>query len=256
MKMKTKRIHVLSLLFSLGWGSGAFADGLDCNPASTQIEAAICEDTALSELAAFADVLGEVTGLEVSYSEANDREDYGLSNGIQRLLSTLTVFEVEPLIKASEDLAWDFVFDDQNKILFIKAKYAHGQDALVVFDPSSSGGSTPLFSEMEFVFDAGRNRYRADGNILEVTWTGRPAENTEKFRYQDGCWRLIGEDTVWAGYMVEFNDDLAAQSMNYLTGHAIFDFKNEKGVVRRFDPQIRCLRQGPSFQEITFHEKD
>lgn len=256
MIMMCRRIFILPFLLSLGWGDASNADGFDCDNTTAGIEMAICNSTELSALAALADVLGTVVGLDVRYPETSVLEDVGMSNGVRRLLSTLTFYEIDPLINASQHLTWDFVFDDQNKILFINAKNDYLQDGLVVFDPSAIGSSTPIYTEMEYVFDAARERYRSVGNILEITSRARPSEFTEKYRYQDGCWRLIGEDTTWADYMVEFNDDLAAFSVNHLTGRAIFDFKKEKGVLRTFDPHVRCLHERPTYHEIEYHDAD
>lgn len=256
MTTKHGKILTLCVAFLPGWAGTSHADSLDCNNTTTEVEAAICYNTELLDLVAFADLLGGVVGLDIRYPDTAVNDDLGISNSMRRLLSTLTLSEVEHLVNVSQPLAWDFVFDAQNNILFIKAKHDHLQDGMVVFDPSAAGSSTPLFTEMEYVFDAVRYRYHADGNILEVTSSARPSSSTEKFRYQDGCWRLIGEDRAWAGYMIEFNDDIAAFSINHLTGQAIFDYKNEQGVQRTFDPQVRCLHQRPVYHQINYHDAD
>jgi len=56
--------------------------------------------------------------------------------------------------------------------------------------------------------------------------------------------------------MIEFNDDLAAISINHLTGRALFDFKSEKGVVRRFDPSVQCLGDSLNANQLKFHATD
>lgn len=251
---KLSKILTTCVTFWLGWASTSHADALDCNNTTTEVEAAICYNTELLDLAAFADLLGGIVGLDIRYPDTAVNDDLGMSNSVRRLLSTLTLSEVEHLIDVSEPLAWAFVFDKQNNILFIEAKHDDLQDGVVVFDPSATGSSTPLYTEMEYVFDAVRYRYHADGNILEVTSSARPSSSTQKYRYQDGCWRLIGEDRAWAGYMIEFDDDIAALSINHLTGQAIFDYKNEQGVRRTFDPHVRCLNQRPMYHEITYHD--
>lgn len=256
--MTSKHFIVLTLCIALpvAWAGTSHADTLDCNNTTTEVEAAICYNTELLDLVAFADVLGSVVGLDIRYPDTDVNDDLGMSNSMRRLLSTLTLSEAEHLVNVSQPLAWDFVFDAQNNILFIKAKHEYLQDGLVVFDPSAVESARPLYTEMEYVFDAVRHRYRASGNILEIMSMARPAESTTKYRYQDGCWRLIGEDRTWAGYMIEFNDDLAAMSINHLTGQAIFDFKEDKGVLRSFDPEVRCLSDRFTYHDINYHDSD
>jgi hypothetical protein len=254
--MHYRRVLTLSFLLSFGWAGAMKANGFDCSGTTTGLETEICKDTELSELAALAGVVGTVVGLDVRYSALNYDEDFGLSSGVRRLLSSLTLSEIETLVDLSHGLAWDLVFDDVHNILLINAKQRYAQGGLVVFAPSAQSTSTPIYVEMEHVFDAVRYRYRLVGNILEVISWARPSESTEKFRFQEGCWRLIGEDRLWANYMVEFNDDLVAISVNHLTGLAILDFKEEKGVERRFTPQVGCLDKKFNFYEIEYQDAD
>ena len=250
------RFPTFALLFLIGWGSVSHSDGLDCSRPVGDVEASICASSELSQLAALADALGSVVGLEVQYDANSVNEDFGLSRGIGRLLSTLTFSEAHNLSGLSQHLPWDFVFDVSNKILILRAENSSLQDGLALFGPRASSASTPIYAEIETMYDATRRRYRSDGDILEVTTSALPAETVEKFRHQDGCWRLIGTDTVWAGYMIEFNDDLAAISINHLTGRALFDFKSEKGVVRRFDPSVQCLGDSLNANQLKFHATD
>lgn len=254
--MHYRQVITLSFLLLLGWAGAVKADGLDCSGVTTGIEAEICKEAELSELAVLADVLGTVVGLEIRYAELGFDEDFGLSNGVRRLLSTLTFSEIEALMNSSRGLAWNFVFDDEHNILFINANQDQLQDGLVVFAPSANGTSTPTYVEMEYVFDPVRTGYHLLGNILEVTSRTRHSRSIEKFRYQNGCWRLIGEDRDWADLLVEFDDDLARVSINHLTGQAIFDFKENKGVERTFTPQVGCLHERLSFYEIEYHDVD
>ncbi|WP_417839981.1 hypothetical protein [Tritonibacter scottomollicae] len=256
MNIQVLRLPTLLLLLSCGWGSASHADGLDCSHAVDDLEAAICAKSELSQLAALADALGSVVGLEVKYDAKSVNEDFGLSRGVGRLLSTLTLSEAHNLSGLSQRLPWNFVFDVEKKVLILNAEYTYLQDGLVVFDPTATSSSTPNYSEMETLYDAVRYSYRTVGNILEITSNARPAETTEKYRFQDGCWRLIGTDTVWAGNMVEFNDDLAAVSTNHLTGREVSDFKLEKGIVRTYDPFVQCLGDELSYGQIVYHDKE
>jgi hypothetical protein len=256
MNIRLLRLPTLLLLLSFGWGSTSYADSLDCNLAADDVEAAICAKSELSQLAALADALGSVIGLEVKYDARSVNEDFGISRGVGRLLSALTFAEAHNLAGLSQNLPWGFEFDVQNKILIISAETAWLQDGLVVFNPSSTGSSTSAYVEFETLYDAVRYRYRTIGNILEIQHRAQPAVTVHKYRHQDGCWRLIGTDTVWAGYMIEFNDDLTAVSINHLTGQAISDFKVETGVVRTFDPIVQCLGDGSPYHQIEYHDVD
>lgn len=251
-----RKLRAFVLLMPFAWASAAHADAVDCNNTSGEIEAAICNNQEFSQLAALADALGTIVGLEVKYLETSVNGDFGIGRGVGRLLSALTFSEAHNLAGLSQGLPWDFVFDVPNKILVIRAETASLQDALVVFDPSAAKSSTPIYVELETLHDAVRHHYRSVGDILEIRSNARPAETVEKYRHQDGCWRLIGTDTVWAGYMIEFNDDLAVISINHLTGRAIFDFKEAKGVVRTLDPQVRCLNDRFTYQEFKYHDAD
>lgn len=251
---RLRSISALCFALTLCWGNPVKADGLNCLNPTTETEVAICNDPTLADMAVLAQVLGNIVGLDVRYAHSSIQEDLGLSNGLRRLLSTLTLAEAASLVDASQHLAWDVVFDEQNKILFINSDKANLQDGLVVFAPSAVGSSTPIYVEMELVLDAFRYRYRADGNILEARHSSKPASFTKKYRYQDGCWRLIGEEMTWVDYMIEYDNDMAAYSINHLTGQAIFDYKVETGVLRTFDPHIRCLDERLTYHEIDYHD--
>ncbi len=244
----------LTLLLSGVFAGPSLADSVDCNYPEGDIERGICDDPNLATLAHLADVIGAVVGLDVRYAERGIWEDYGLNRAINRLLSTLALDDVAALTEPSVSADWNFIFDDQNKILFIEAKSYPLQNGVVVFDPDTDGTPAVLYVEMYNFDDAGRYSYRTVGNILEVRSSFRPAESVDKYRYQDGCWRLIGSDTAWAGYMIEYNDDIAAQSTNYLTGRSIFDYNTDQGVVRTFDPEVFCLGPFGSSNVIQYHD--
>ncbi len=244
----------LTLLLSGVFAGTSQADSVDCNYPEGDIERGICDDPNLATLAHLADVIGAVVGLDVRYAERGIWEDYGLNRAINRLLSTLALDDVAALTEPSVSADWNFIFDDQNKILFIEAKSYPLQNGVVVFNPNADGTPPVLFAEMYSYDDVGRYSYRTVGNILEVTSRAQPAVSVDKYRYQDGCWRLIGSDTVWAGYIIEFDDDIAELSINYLTGRAIFDYKVDKGVVRTFDPEVLCLGPFASSNAIQYHD--
>jgi hypothetical protein len=254
MKPQILRLPVFIFFVSLSWSNATQAESVECGNINGEVAKAICAKSELVALAALIDALGSVVGLEVKYDANSIGEDFGMSRGVRRLLSTLTFAEAHNLDGLSPDLPWDFTFDVQNKVLILRAENAYLQDGLAVYPPTATSSSTPIYTDFPETYDALRYTYRMADDILEVTATARPADTTDKFRYQDGCWRLIGTDTVWAGYMIEYNDDLAAVSINHLTGREILDFKEKTGVLRTFDPAVRCLGDDFYAYQIEYHQ--
>ena len=230
------------------------ANNASCDNADTPAAEVICQSTELSELAALADVLRTLVGYDIRSEENATAEDAGLNHSVAKGLAMLTRDDIGPLINASHNLAWDITHDNLTHIILIKARQIHGQDGIVVFDPTAAPTSAPIYANLGYVFDAVRTGYSMKGNVLEVSSWARPSEGVQKFRYQDGCWRLIGEDRVWADYMIEFNDDIAALSVNYLIGLAIFDYKDKRGVRRTFDAEVMCLGQNAWDHPLTYHD--
>ena len=204
------------------------ADRLDCSGTTTGLETEFCKNTELSELAALADVLGTMVGLDVRYSASSHDDDFRTQQRCTPSVIDINTVRCGSLGRSFIGFGLGYCFDDVHNVLLINSKQWGSQDGLVVFAPSAQAASTPIYVEMNHVFDAVRYRYRLVGNVVEVSSSARPAEGAEKYRFQNGCWRLIGEDRRWSDYMVEFNDDLEAISINHLTGQAILDFKEEK----------------------------
>lgn len=230
------RSYALALALS-AMGSTASA-GIDCNTPVTAVEATICNDAALSEIASLADEIGSAVGLEIRYDDLEQAGD--LHQRFDRLLKTLTIADVERLTPKQ---GRSYLFDVNNSILFLHTEASPLQDMMVVFDQDG----TASYIAMEPYDDAGRYYYRAKGNILEIDSSFSPASFTQKFRHQDGCWRLIGQDGAWR------DEDPSEQSVNFLTGQEISTFRDGSERVRSFDPFVICLGDGFYSYDIEYH---
>ncbi len=233
------KAFAIALLFS-GAGTSVGAGILNCSGTATATEIAICNDDALSDLANMAADIGNAVGLEIGYSNLATPDD--LYPRFDRLLRTLTVSDMDKLTTRRQE--WQFDFDGANKILFINTADSPLQNMMVVFEADGSAGHVAA----EHPYDAGRYSYRAVGNILEVTSSFAPALFIEKYRYQNGCWRLIGEDASWR------DEDPDQRSINYLTGQAIFEYKDGSSITRSFDTRVICLGEDSYSYEIEFHD--
>lgn len=215
------------------------ADRLACAAPATEAEGAICKEPWLPDLALLAVELGDAIGLDIRYSDIDPPNEF--FGRLDRLLRTLTVADMEKLV-AGRNL-WTFDFDVANKILFMRLDGSDLQDMMIVFGPEGN----VAYIASEDARDAGRYNYRTVGNVLEVSSHFAPALSIEKFRYQDGCWRLIGEDGQWR------DEDPNDSSINYLTGSAFFNYKDGSSITRTFDPFVSCLGEILYPQEITYH---
>ena len=226
MLLHKNRPYALAFLLSC-LGANVNADLLACSEPATESEAAICKDRTLADLALLAGELGNAIGLDIRYSDIDPPNE--IYQRFDRLVRTLKVADMDKLT-AGRNL-WTFDFNDANKILFISLDGSSAQDIMVVFGPEGE----VAYVAMEPADEAGRYDYRLVGNILELSSNFAPAGFVEKFRYQDGCWRLIGEDGSWR------DEDPYERSINYLTGRAIFHYKDGSSATRTFDPFVSCL---------------
>ena len=202
------------------------------------LEAEIYNDAALSDIASLAEEIGRAVGLDIRYESLGNAD--GLSAQLYRLFNTLTVADVDRLVPQQ---GRSYLFDEANRILFVHTEDSDLQDMMVVFDESGDAS----YIGMEPYDDAGRYSYRAVGNVLGVDSNFRPASFTQKFRYQDGCWRLIGSDGWWR------DEAPMEQSLNMLTGHEISTFRDETVRKRTFDPQVQCLGDTFYFYDLQYH---
>lgn len=239
MILRQCRPYAFAFLFT-GMGAMSSADTLDCTLPATDIEAAICSDQELSDIVGMANDIGNAVGLDIKYSDLEAPDQ--LYQRFERLLGVLTIGDMDKLTTEQQGVA--FKFDAPKKILFIDAGDSLLQDAIVVFDASNK----VAYMAMEAADDAGRYDYRAVGNVLEIDSSFAPASFTQKFRNQDGCWRLIGEDGRWR------DEDPIQRSINFLTGRAIFDYRDGSRVKRSFDPQVSCLGEDFSAYDLKYHD--
>ena len=221
-----------------GLGTAASA-ALDCTSPATQVEAAICNDAVLSEIASLAEEIGSAVGLDIRYDDLEQAD--GLSEQLHRLLKTLTVADVDRL---TPHQGRSYLFDEANRILFSRAEDSALQEMMVVFDKDGAAS----YTAMEPFDDAGRYFYGTSGNILEIDSSFRPASFTRKFRYKDGCWRLIGEDHWWR------DEEPDESSTNFLTGRQISTYRDGSTRTQTFDPQVICLGDEFYFYDIVYHD--
>ncbi len=235
---ENKLCLVAFLVFCLGGNTNA--GELACSDPANESEEAICKDPMLADLALLAAELGDAIGLDIRYSDIDPPSD--IYPRFDRLVRTLRVADMDKLV-AGRNL-WTFDFDDANEILFMSLEASPLQDMMIVFETDGK----VAYVASEDAEDAGRYHYRSVGNILEITSSFLPARFTNKFRHQDGCWRLIGEDGSWR------DEDPYASSINYLTGRAIFQYKDGSSTTRTFDPFVSCLGDNFYAYEITYHD--
>jgi hypothetical protein len=213
----------------------------------------ICGNSELSTVAYIAENIGNVVGLGIRYNDLNVYSNLDSQRGslrttlyqrLDRLLRTLTVANLDELTASSE--GWAFDFDPINKIFFVDVNGSDVEDIIVIFNASGTVAHVEIDAGAG---DGGSRSYKSEGNVLEITAVlGNALYFTQKFRYQDGCWRLIGEDG-WTGYEpANFN------SINYLTGQAIFDYEEGSSVSRTFDPQVSCLGEDFYSSEIKYYD--
>ena len=174
-----------------------------------------------------AEELGNAVGLEIRYSDIEGADDF--YQRFNRLVGTLTVADMDKLIAGTN--LWTFDFDEANEILFLSLEASPLQDMMIVFGPDGK----VAYVASEDAEDAGRYHYRSVGDTLEITSSFAPGGFTNKFRYQDGCWRLIGQDGAWR------DEGPHLGSINHLTGRAILEYRDGSSTTRVFDPSVSCL---------------
>lgn len=232
---------LMAMIFALHAGS-LQAVG-PCDTAGTRLPDTLCAKPELAELAALADRLGRIVGQHIPVAADPISEDFGLSRGITRLLSVLTLSEAKQLAKAQYDLPWQFHFDHAQKVLRLVSVDRYHQGGIAVFAPDAGPTATPEHAQMGQTYDAQRLSYAIKGRVLEVTAQAGAGLSIHKYRFQNGCWRLIGEDAYWPDHMVEFSNDLTSVSVNHLTGLAILTYFEDPEVRQTFTPLINCLSE-------------
>lgn len=226
MSWNKNRPYFFAMLFA-SLALNASAGSLACNEPANEAEAAICSDNILSDFALLAGELGNAVGLEIKYSDIEGTDDF--YQRFNRLVETLTIADMDKLM--AETNSWEFDFDEANAILFMGLEASPLQDIMIVFGTDGK----VAYVASEYAEDAGRYHYRSVGNILEITSSFLPASFTNKFRYQDGCWRLIGQNGSWR------DEDPHQGSINHLTGQVVFEYRDGSSTTRAFEPSVSCL---------------
>ncbi|MGJ8625189.1 MAG: hypothetical protein ACSHW1_20800 [Yoonia sp.] len=227
-------------LFLVGSGTVVRADALNCDRLTTDALTMICGNRALSDLASLAGDIGDTVGLDLRYNDVTGTDDMYQRFG--RLLRALMVSDMDQLEIRQQ--GWVVEYDQASRILFIKPSDSQLQDMMIVFGTDNSVS----YVAMEHYDDAGRYQYQLNGTVLEIYSRFSPGSFFDKYRYQDGCWRLIGEDNLWR------DEDPDERSINHLTGQAEFRYRDGTRVSRTFDPKVICLGDHFSSFEIEYHQ--
>lgn len=96
--------------------------------------------------------------------------------------------------------------------------------------------------------------YSFQNSILSVHHYSSPATNIKKYRWQNDCWRLIGEDRQFNFRGYNPNNERIGISINHLTGRAIYTFEEGVPINRTFDPEVWCFGDGNYSSDINFHD--
>lgn len=220
--------------------SPLYAASFDCSKATTDIENAICADPKLGSLDELASILSSYVGLDINFKTSDlyieDLADY-YAFQISRLMKLISIKDATKLHSYRLEY-WNLELNLDHRYLIFRPRVDNLQEGMILFGANNSTD----YAVMEPISDAGKHVYNFSKGILETKAKYRPATITTKYRFEDDCWRLIGRDTIWAEYMIEFSDDLKSRSINYLTGKQIIQFANGNIETKMTDVIVSCLR--------------
>ena len=247
--LKYMKSLALAFLLSVGAGGEVGAASFDCSEASTETEIAICADPVLSALDELARILSKYVGLVISFDEIDANYDdisehYSL--GINSLLRNVAQPHIGSLMDDIANLStWDAELYPGN-VLIIRPQINGPQEVLIIFGESHF----PLFFEMEHILNAFSVQYSVENNVLFVRSFASPATIIEKYRWQNGCWRLIGSDRYFNHRGYNPDNDPIELSINTLTGQEILYYDNGNSIARTFDPEVWCIGEGKYISKI------
>ncbi|MBF9052706.1 hypothetical protein LSUCC1028_00420 [Rhodobacterales bacterium LSUCC1028] len=187
----------------------------------------LCSDEDNVAVIELADALSSITGLAIDYSllDENDRDwnDYGIEQVYYPSLQALAQVVSKDLLNPdalgilSSLRHWTPEYYEEHDVLVLQPVSGRLQPQLFVLTPADHASGS--YVEVNTHHDAFRYEYTFEEDILIARWSASLASFTSKYRFQDGCWRLIGSDRWWNAFLV--GTDLTEESLNYLTGRAI-----------------------------------
>lgn len=220
---------VLALALCLTHITALFANPMRSSCADPEISTLqhLCSDEENEAVIELADALSSITGLAIDYSllDETDRDwnDYGIEQVYYPSLQALAQVVSKDLLNPdalgilSSLRHWTPEYYEEYDVLVLQPVSDRLQPQLFVLTPADHPSGS--YVQVNNHHDAVRYQYEFDGNVLVVRWNARPASFVEKYRFQDGCWRLIGADRWWNVFLV--GTDLREESVNYLTGRTI-----------------------------------
>ena len=244
---------LIGLMLLVGAPSLTLAASFDCDKATTETEIAICADPELSALDELADVLEKYVGLTVNFNEIDANYDDIADHytfGINSLLGLVAQPDIASLADDVANLStWEAELYPSN-VLIMRPQIYGLQEVLIIFGERHY----PLFVEMEHINSPFSFQYTIEDNVLFVSMNANPASILHKYRRQNDCWRLIGEDSTFNHRGYNPSNDPVGRSINYLTGHAILSYDNGKSIARTFDPEVWCIGEGKGSYSIDYHD--
>ena len=242
------------LLFSL-LVSPLYAASFDCSKATTHSGKIICEESlpALDELASVvSNFVGlpldlnskqfdEATSTVISDDPFSEKIADQYAAAIKRLLTVIKFQDVEALsFLISQLQSWDVSLSKDKSILIIKPNgRLWNPEGILVYENKNG---FPKFVNFETHVNAVQTRFNFDGKILKVSKESRHFGVYKKYRFQNGCWRLIGEDGLYTSAAMLDDSDIEEYSINYLTGKEINKFVNGNTATEINEIKISCLK--------------
>ncbi|WP_340261036.1 hypothetical protein [Roseobacter sp. HKCCA0882] len=223
----------------------------------------LCSDEDNVAVIELADALSSITGLVIDYSllDETDRDwnDYGIEQVYYPSLQALAQVVSKDLLNPdalgilSSLRHWTPEYYEEHDVLVLQPVSDRLQQHLFVLTPADHASGS--YVEINTHNDAIGYQYNFEGDILIARSSSSHASFSTKYRFQDGCWRLIGADRWWNSFLV--GTDLREESVNYLTGRAIL-------TLHRNGPESPTYEEELSFEtgriclgdpiEVTFSE--
>ena len=230
------RQFLISLMLVVGVPSIAAAASFDCDRAATETEIVICSDPELSALDELAGILTKYVGLTVNFNEIDANYDDIADHytfGINSLLGLVAQPNIASLADDVANLStWEAELYPRN-VLIMRPQIYGLQEVLIIFGERVLGERHyPLFVEMEHITSPFAYEYSIENNLLFVHMNSRPAYLRRQYRWQNDCWRLIGEETSWNYFRYDPENEPVGELINYLTGQAIVSYDNGESIAR------------------------
>lgn len=252
------RLLWLALLLSVGVGTMGHSASFDCDKAATEVEIAICSDPELSALDQLAHELSKNVKLKIDYDQIESNYETAHENISEHIISSISkflgLFSKPSLHLITSDiaklLAWDAEWYSSD-IFIIRPEIERLPQALIVYGREAQ----PVYSEIEnSLVGPIEAVYSFQNSTLSVHHYSSPATNIQKYRWQNDCWRLIGEDSQFNFRGYNPNNERIGISINHLTGRAIYTFEEGVPINRTFDPEVWCIGDGNYSSDINFHD--